>query len=314
MTMHHGIKVSTDAVADAAPLYRGIIPPLVTPLSDTGNLDNEGLGRLVDHVLTGGASGVFILGTTGEGPSLSYRVRRELITLACETVAGRVPVLVGITDTASSESLELSLIAADAGASAVVLAPPFYIPPSQSELVEYVRRKADKLPLPLVLYNIPQLTNAPFALDSILRLSEIDSIVGVKDSSGDLDYFARLTRIRAQRPDWSILMGPEHLLVDAIRLGGHGGVSGGANIFPELFVECYSAAIAGNVHLISQVQKRIGKLQQLYEVGSNASRYIRATKCALSVLGICDDIMAEPFQRFDAQQREQVRKVIGSYL
>ena len=115
---------------------------MVTPLRGRDELDAAGLERLIEHIVSGGVSGLFILGTTGEGPSLSYRLRRELITLTCRQVHGRVPVLVGITDTAFVESVNLARHAADAGADALVLAPPYYLPPGQPELRLQVPKSA----------------------------------------------------------------------------------------------------------------------------------------------------------------------------
>ena len=118
----------------AAKLH-GIVPPLVTPLKDRDTLDVEGLQRLVEHILAGGVHGLFILGTSGETPSLSYRLRRELIARVCRQVGDRLPVLVGVTDTSIRETLDLAGCAAEAGAQAVVVAPPYYFPVSQEELI-----------------------------------------------------------------------------------------------------------------------------------------------------------------------------------
>ncbi len=107
------------------------------------------------------------------------------------------------------------------------------------------------------------------------------------------------------------MMGPEHLLADSIRLGGDGGVSGGANILPQLFVDCYKAAKAGDKARLSDVQAVIDKLQKIYDIGKYASRHIKATKCSLSLLGICDDFMAEPFQRFLPPERERFRQCLA---
>ncbi|KPK45009.1 MAG: dihydrodipicolinate synthase, partial [Phycisphaerae bacterium SG8_4] len=127
---------------------RGIIPPLVTPLLDRDTLDEAGLERLVEHILAGGVHGLFILGTTGEAPSLSYRLRHDLIERVCRQVAARVPVLVGITDTSFVESTNIARKAKDAGAQAVVLAPPYYFPAGQLELLEYLKHLTAELPLP----------------------------------------------------------------------------------------------------------------------------------------------------------------------
>lgn len=290
----------------------GIIPPLVTPLVDRDALDYVGLERLVEHVLSGGVHGLFILGTTGEAPSLSYRLRRELIGRVCQQVNQRVPVLVGITDTAFVESVALAEHAADAGASAVVLSTPYYFPAGQTELQGYVERLAAELPLPLVLYNMPALTKVSFEVETLRNLAAIERIIGIKDSSGDLQYFKSLISLRELRPDWSVMIGPEALLPQAMALGGDGGVAGGANVFPHLFVELYLAAKAGHTERLETAMASVNALQRIYDIGKYASRFIKATKCALSLLDICDDFMAEPFNRFHAPERQRVRDIIAA--
>jgi len=290
----------------------GIIPPLVTPLTGRDELDHAGLERLIEHVLSGGVHGIFILGTTGEAPSLSYQLRRELITRAIAIVAGRIPVLVGITDTSFVESINLAEHAAGEGATAVVLSTPYYFPAGQTELAGYVENLAPQLPLPLVLYNMPSLTKVWFETETLVRLSAISKVIGVKDSSGDREYFARAIGLKQRRPDWSIMIGPEAMLPEAMQLGGDGGVAGGANVFPQLFVDCYQACVAKDQNKIQELQAAIDALQQIYTIGKYASRYIKATKCCLSLLGICDDFMAEPFHRFNPPERERVQAVLNS--
>ena len=290
-----------------APLT-GIIPPMVTPLRDRDALDAPGLERLIEHILSGGVSGLFILGTTGEGPSLSYRLRRELVERVCRQVKSRVPVLVGITDTAFIESVELSRHAADVGASAVVVAPPYYLPEAQPELQEYLDHLVAELPLPLFIYNMPALTKVHFELDTVRRAMDNPRIIGLKDSSGDLNYFkAAAELIKQHRPDWPLLMGPEEKLFDALQFGGHGGVSGGANLFPKLYVRLCEAHRAGNLPRAQELQKQIQRVSDaFYRIGKYSSSIIKGIKCTLACLGICDDFMAEPFHRFRASERELV--------
>ncbi len=288
----------------------GIVPPLVTPLTARDELDRAGLQRLLEHVIAGGVAGIFILGTTGEAPSLSYRLRREMILETIRVVDSRVPVLVGVTDTAFVESVELAKYAAAQGADAAVLTTPYYFPAGQTELTAYVQAIAPLIPLPLMLYNMPGLTKVWFEIETLRKLSNIESIVGVKDSSGDLDYFGELCQLKTERPDWSILLGPEANLVDAHRLGGDGGVCGGANVLPRLFVECHQALGNGEKAKVAQTQAGIVALQEIYEIGKYASRHIKATKSALSILGICSDLPADPFHRFLAPERECVAEIL----
>ncbi|HWL09002.1 MAG TPA: dihydrodipicolinate synthase family protein [Planctomicrobium sp.] len=290
--------------------FHGIIPPLVTPLVGRDQLNEAGLERLIEHQIQGGVHGLFILGTTGEAPGLSYRLRREFVTQVCQQVDHRVPVLVGITDTAFQESIHLARHAAESEADAVVLAAPYYFPAGQTELTSYVEHLVEALPLPLMLYNMPALTKIWFEVETVKRLAEFEGIVGIKDSSGDLDYFERLISIRSVRPEWSFMIGQEVLLPDTIRLGGNGAVAGGANVFPFLFTECYNAAVSGDSKQIDELMALIRQFQKIYDIGKYGSRYIKATKCALSLLEICDDFMAEPFQRFHPEDRERVHQLL----
>jgi 4-hydroxy-tetrahydrodipicolinate synthase len=291
-----------------APLT-GIVPPLVTPMRDRDALDVAGLERLVEHILAGGVSGVFVLGTTGEGPSLSYRMRRELVERVCRQIQGRVPVLVGITDTAFVESLQLARAAADAGAQAVVAAPPYYLPGGQPELLEYLDHLVPELPLPLFLYNMPSLTKVAFELDTVRRAMEAPRVVGLKDSSGDMAYFWGAAALLPRRVDWSLLIGPEERLMEALQAGAHGGVCGGANLFPALYVGLFRACQAGDAGRAAQLHAQVLRVSEaLYRIGRHPSAFIKGVKCALSCLGICDDFMAEPFHRFRAAERAQVER------
>jgi 4-hydroxy-tetrahydrodipicolinate synthase len=289
----------------------GIVPPLITPLRSIDELDVAGLERLVDRVLAGGVSGLFILGTTGEGPSLSYRLRRELIDRVCRQVNGRVPVLVGITDTAFMESVNVARHSADAGAQGLVLAPPYYLPEGQPELLEYLQHLAPQLPLPLFLYNMPALTKVSFELDTVRRAMDEPKIIGLKDSSGNLTYFHRVAGLLSQRPDWSLFIGPEELLADAMFAGGHGGVSGGANVFPRLYVKLAEVARAGDLKRSRELHAQVMRISNsLYQIGRHPSAIIKGIKCALACLGVCDDFMAEPFHRFRAQERQRVESQV----
>lgn len=281
---------------------------MVTPLRDRDELDVGGLERLIEHILTGGVSGLFILGTTGEGPSLSYRLRRELIERVCKQVGRRAKILVGITDTAFSESVNLARHAAEAGADAVVAAPPYYLPEGQPELQEWLDHLTPELPLPLFLYNMPPLTKVSYELETIRHALQQPRIIGFKDSSGNLDYFKDVAELLKQRPDWSLFIGPEEKLLAALQLGGHGGVSGGANLFPGIYVSLCQAFEAGDLARAGQLQKQIQSVSSsLYRVGRHPSTLIKGIKCTLACLGICDDFMAEPFHRFRVDERELVR-------
>jgi dihydrodipicolinate synthase/N-acetylneuraminate lyase len=288
---------------------RGVIPPMVTPLADRDVLDVAGLERLVEHILSCGPSGLFILGTTGEGPSLSYRLRHELIDRVAEQVAGRVPLLVGITDTAFVEAMEVADYAADAGAQAVVLAAPPYFPTGQADLVRYVEHAAAEVPLPLFLYNMPSHTKLAFQPETIRRLLDVPNVVGLKDSSADMIYFHRVRKLTAERPDFSLLVGPEELLAEAVLLGADGGVPGGANLCPRLYVELYRRAAAGDRDRAGELHAQVMRISEsIYTVDRSGSGVIKGLKCALWWLGVCSDRPAEPLEGFQEAERRVIRR------
>jgi len=280
---------------------------MVTPLRGRDELDVAGLERLVERILDGGVSGLFILGTTGEGPSLGYRLRRELIERVCRQVKKRVPVLVGITDTAFVESVNIARHAAEVGASAVVVAPPYYLPEAQPELQEYLDHLVPELPLPLFLYNMPALTKVSFGLEVVRHAMDVSGIIGLKDSSGNLEYYQQAAAMLKHRADWSLLIGPEEMLLESVAVGGLGGVSGGANLFPKLYVKLFQAARAGDLARARELQSQVLRISSsLYRIGRHSSSIIKGIKCALACLGVCDDFMAEPFHRFRAEERALV--------
>jgi dihydrodipicolinate synthase/N-acetylneuraminate lyase len=291
-----------------APLA-GVFPPLVTPLRDRDTLDVAALERLIEHVLAGGVHGLFLLGTTGEGPGLSHRLRMEVVEHACRQVAGRVPVLVGVTDTSFAESLRLANCAAAARAQAVVLAPPSYLPASQEELAAYVKSFSEMSPLPVFLYHIPSLTKVGFDPATVGRLLDAPKVAGLKDSGRDMQYLHEVRRLAAGRPDFSILVGPEELLGEAVLMGAHGGMCGGANMDPRLYVELYQAAISGDLKRARELHQRVIAISSaIYTLGAPESSYLRGLKCALNCLGLCANVLAEPYQPFGPSERDTIRQ------
>ena len=285
---------------------------MITPLTGRDSLDIDGLEKLVERLIDGGVSGIFALGTTGEAPSLSYRLRRELVEHTCRFVNGRVPVLVGITDTSLVESARFAGEISDFRVEAVVTSAPFYFPAGQPELREYLEELLPELSLPLILYNMPSLTKISFHRDVVEWALDQEKVIGLKDSSGDLTYFKKMVKLAAEkRPDWPLLVGPEELLAEAVLAGGHGGVNGGANLNPRLYVDLYEASARGDWETARDLSAKVLELSnRIYHVGQHGSAIIKGLKCALSIVGICDDFMAAPFHRF----HESERKIIESHL
>ena len=292
----------------------GIIPPLVTPLKDNETLDTASLERLIEHLIAGGVHGLFILGTTGEEQSLSYGLRKQMIQEAARINRGRLPLLVCVTDTSIVESIRLARVAADCGADGVVSAPPYYFATGQPELAQFYEELVPQLPLPVFLYNMPSHVKVSFAPDTVRRIAQSEQVVGFKDSSANAVYFQSVMYTMRQRPDFAMLVGPEEITGECVLLGAHGGINGGANMFPELYVGMYDAARTGNLKRVQQLQQLIMQISTtVYTVGRHGSSYLKGLKCALSLLGIIDDdFVASPFYKFETPEREKISQALAA--
>lgn len=292
-------------------MLKGIIPPVVTPLINDKEIDVKGLEKLLEHMLTGGVHGLFMLGTTGEATSLSYQLRKELLKRTSGIIKNRIPVFVGITDTSLDGSLEIAGYSAELGLEGVVVAPPYYMPISQEEMREYLENLAPKLPLPFMMYNIPSCTKLHMSVETIRKAKELGAI-GVKDSSGDISYLYALIQEFSDAPDFSVITGTELFLPETILHGGHGAVAGGANLYPKLFVDLYNASLERDLDKIDVLREKVMHINNtIYKVGKHNSRIAKGIKCALSVMNICDDYMALPLRRFDKEERKKIEQYVS---
>jgi dihydrodipicolinate synthase/N-acetylneuraminate lyase len=288
---------------------KGIITPMVTPLESSDKLDNKGLERLIEHVIKGGVYGLFILGTTGEAPSLSYRLRYELIEKTCKQVNGRIPVLVGITDTAFVESIKMANYAEEQGASGVVVAPPYYFPAGKDELAEYFCDLIKELSLPMYLYNMPSHTKMVIDPEIVVMAANLPGVHGLKDSSGNMVYFHTCRKLLKDKKDFSFFVGPEETLAETLFLGAEGGVNGGSNFYPELYVNIYNAAQKEDWETVRKLHDKVMQIRStIYSVGRFGSSYLKGVKSALFNLGICSDFMAEPFHAFREKEQKKIRE------
>ena len=293
---------------------RGIITAMVTPLDEGGRLDPQGTENLVRHLIHGGVHGIFILGTTGEAPALTHKQRAELVRMVCRQVDGRLPVIVGVTDTSYDESVELCQVSADAGADAVVTAPPYYFSLSQEDLLRHAELLAADSPLPLFLYNAPLNTHHILQPETVCRAAEIENVVGIKDSGSNMGYFHNLQMLLKPFPDFTFLVGPEELLAESVLLGGHGGMAAGSNVFPRLFVDIYHAAERGDAAETARLHELVMEFgAAVYGAAAYGENPLRGLKCALSELGICGDTVTKPLTPYNDAEREVVSRFLEKY-
>ena len=289
----------------------GLIPPMITPLDEKRRLDKAGVKRMVAHLLNGGVDGIFLLGTTGEGPHLSYAVREELVKTTCALVKGRVPVLVGITETDMDDAVKFAAKCKTLGAAAVVAAPPYYFKLTQAECVAWFAEMADRLPLPLVVYDMPAHTDTVIEPATIARLADHPNIIAMKDSSSIIALFNKF-RVALEDKDFSLFMGPDEAMGEAVLLGADGGVCTGANLWPMQFKAMYLAAKAGDVERVKKLQRFTTMSSYLlYGLGQGQIGFLKGVKCALAEMGLVKNVLAAPFTPFEGRERAKVKSALG---
>ncbi|MFE9724133.1 dihydrodipicolinate synthase family protein [Streptomyces sp. NPDC005794] len=296
--------------------YTGVIPPVVTPLTADGELDRVSLERVVGHLLGGGVSGLFALGSSGETAYLTPGQQDEVIKVITATAAGQVPVLVGAIETTTNRAIERARAAAALGADAVVATAPFYTRTHATEIDRHFRDIAAAVELPLLAYDVPVCVHSKLDPELLLPLAADGVLAGVKDSSGDDGSFRRLVIGARDLPRFAVLTGHE-LVVDAMMLSGaHGSVPGLGNVDPHGYVRLHEAATRGDWAAAKAEQDRLVALFDI--VGAAAPGTASATaaglgafKTALMLRGvIATNVMSPPMRRLDAAETI----VIAAYL
>jgi 4-hydroxy-tetrahydrodipicolinate synthase len=290
----------------------GLIPPMVTPLDAKRRLDKKGTKNMVNHLLKGGVDGIFLLGTTGEGPHLSYAIREELVKTVCGLVKGRVPVLVGITETDMDDAVAFAARCKAYGASAVVAAPPYYFKLTQAECVAWFTEMADRLPLPLVIYDMPAHTDTVIEPATIAKLAAHLNIIAMKDSSSVIALFNKFrVALEPFAKKFSLFMGPDEAMGEAVLMGADGGVCTGANLWPAQFKAMYLAAKAGEIENVRWLQRFTTMSSYLlYGLGQGQIGFLKGVKCALAEMGLIQNVLASPFSPFTGRERAKVKAAL----
>ncbi len=296
-----------------SPSIRGIVPPVPTPLKSGGAIDRAAFHLIAEHLADGGIHAAFILGSTGECASLSFERRMEATDAAADAFLGRTPLIVGIGDSSLDQSVALANRAGEKGAAAVVLNAPSYYEISSKEMRAYLDRIVPRLPLPVLLYNMPWLTGHSFDDATILHAMDFPSLAGFKDSSGDLDYLSNLISLVSARPELPVLVGNDFLFLDGLKLGAHGAVAGGANLYPHLFRRLHDAFAAGDFGTAAALQREIiARGERIFNATGNPSSVFAAVKGGLAALGLCEPHMAPPIEPCSPELIASLRALLVS--
>jgi len=286
-------------------LPAGVLAALATPLDVDGRLDRDGLQRLVEHVVTGGADGLSPVGSTGEGARLTRRQRVEVTTRVRALAPPPMPVVAGAPVRTAAEGLQELEALADAGASAALVSVQANYPLSDEDLERLYETLAERAPLPIVLYNIPAVTGIRIPPELVGRLASHPNVIGVKDSSRDVEYLQEVVFATAGA-DFRVFTGTDTLLVASLALGAHGAIAASVNLVPELAVGICRAFKSGDLQTARGLQERLARVVMACRRGHASAGW----KAALAIAGICADHMAPPASALPEPLRVNLARVL----
>ena len=288
-------------------MITGSIVALVTPMRPgTLDVDWDALARLVDWHIDQGTNSIVAVGTTGESATLSIAEHSAVIRFVVDQAAGRIPIIAGTGANSTTEAIELTQGAKEAGADACLLVTPYYNKPTQEGLYQHYRAIAEAVDIDQILYNVPGRTACDMLPETVLRLSAVRNIVGIKEATGDLQ---RAQQILAQCPsDFAVYSGDDHTARELMLLGGQGDISVTANVAPTLMAELCAAALAGDADLALQIDQRLKPVHDAMFVESNPI----PVKWAVAELGLMSEAIRLPLTPLAAEYRGSVRSALDS--
>lgn len=283
---------------------RGIIPAMVTPFDSQGEVSEDSLRKLVDYLMEGGVHGLFPVGSQGEFYALEKEEKKKIMEIVLDQVKGKVPVYAGTGTITTRETITLTKMAQDIGVDAASIITPFFISPTQDELYEHYLAIAKSTSLPILLYNNPGRSGVNLSADLVVRLSKVDNIVGIKDSSGDMTLTAEY--IRRTSDDFSVLAGRDTLIYGTLSYGGKGAIAATANVAPKLVVEIYEAYTRGDIERAKKAQANLAPLRLAFSIGS----FPVVIKDALELMGIKAGTTRAPIKSLNKDKQEMLRNTL----
>lgn len=290
-------------------IYKGIIPPIVTPLTPQEELDSDALNRLISFDIENGVSGIFVNGTSGEALRLPDRVWLEAMKVSLAAAGGRIPVFCGAIDTSTSRVIERLRIIEECGGELAVCTPPFYLTSfGQEEILRHYDLLCRSTSLKLAVYNIPETTHANILPETISRLAEYDNIVAYKDSTADWQQLQR-AMILLKDKDIAVLNGAEELCCVSLLWGAEGCIPGLANFFPGLFVQLQDACRNGRIGDACRLQERINAIRRAIFV---SGCWMSGMKGILEILGLGSRTVSRPLRPVTETQLGEIRCILAS--
>lgn len=297
------------------PLFHGVVPPVVTPLTETCEVDYDAFDRVIDHLVDGGVHGLFVLGSTSEVVFHDEATRAKIIEAAMKRVAGRMPVFAGVIDPATDRVIGHAKVAQSLGADAVVVTAPFYARTSQPEIVDHFRYVRDAIDVPVVAYDIPVCVHTKLERATTVTLAREGAIAGLKDSSGDDGNFRYVLADTGGLPDFFLMTGSEIVVDSVLAMGAHGVVPGLANVDPAGYVRLWDLCQAGDIAAARAEQERLCRLFEIVWLSlprtSAGSAGVGAFKTAMRARGVIPSHqMARPQRALNAEETAKVEAIL----
>lgn len=283
----------------------GVLPAMITPLTKDYKINEKALRKLVNYLIEGGVHGIFAVGTTGEFYAITNEEYRAVLEITKEEVAGRVPVYAGANHLTTRGCIELAQIAEDVGVDALSVLTPFFITPSQEQLYEHFREIASATSLPILLYNNKPKTHVDITPATAARLAEIDNIIGVKDSTGDMTNTAEYLRLTKGK-NFHVMMGRDTLIYSALCYGASGAVASCANVAPRIVADIYDKFVAGDHAGALEAQYRLAPLRIAFNLGT----FPAVIKEGLELQGIEAGPCYAPVGPLSDEERAKLRQVL----
>lgn len=285
-------------------MIQGSIVAIVTPMHEDGSLDLPSLRKLIDWHIAEGTDGIVIVGTTGESPTVSVDEHCELIKVAVEQSARRVPIIAGTGGNSTVESIELTSYARKVGADASLLVVPYYNRPTQEGMYRHFRKIAESVDLPAILYNVPGRTVADMSNDTILRLAQVPGIVGIKDATGNIARGTDLIRLAPS--SFAVYSGDDATAMALMFCGGRGNISVTANVAPRAMHQLCAAAMNGRVKEAVEINNRLLPLHNILFIEPNPL----PVKWALAQMGLISSGIRLPLVSLSNEYRDLVRATL----
>lgn len=283
---------------------KGIIPAMVTPMDKGGNINKEALRQLTNYLIAGGVHGLFPAGSTGEYYGLTLVQKKEIIETVMDEASGRVPVYAGTGMITTKDTVEVTKMAEDVGVDAVSILTPMFIRPGDDELYNHYKIIASSVDIPVLLYNNPARTGVNISASLIERVSKIENIVGIKDSSGDMTLTGEF--IRRTDDDFNVLIGKDTLILSGLVYGGKGAISSTANLAPELIVKIYQEYIKGNQEEALKAQYELAPLRLAFNMGT----FPIVMKEGLKLMGIDVGNTLQPVESLEKSKLNKLKNIL----